>query len=252
MSANRPESQQAWRDPLFETADRVRLVEMWDRIQRTQVDLGFAQELSAFYSSKAWPSARSVLDVGTGNGYYLRKLAERFPDKSYLGIDSSKEFVAIAKAEAKQENIEFQCCDFFDVSGHFDFVILRLFLQHMRDLSAVLDNVSDLMDRDAAALVIDPYLPRRLFRPEPPELMKFLDAYNEQQAQQGLNRDAVLDLEEKIASHPKLQVADHQVLICPTTYPGMPSGSRSKENTLSNPAPRLRSRGRTDRPKPAP
>lgn len=38
-------------------------------------------------------NARTVLDLGSGNGVYLQKLADRFPEKIYLGIEKQSDLV---------------------------------------------------------------------------------------------------------------------------------------------------------------
>ncbi len=60
-------------------AQSVKLTEIWDRLQRLQTNFCINQELPAYYTCPQWEKARTVLDVGTGNGYYLRKIAARFP-----------------------------------------------------------------------------------------------------------------------------------------------------------------------------
>lgn len=220
MSRRRLPPKRSWRDPLFETSHQSDLTEMWDRVQRTQVDLGFAQELVAYYSADTWMEAKSVLDLGTGNGYYLRKLASYFPDKTYCGIDSSQELIAIAESETTVPNISFRYCDLFDAGGQYDFVIMRLLLQHIQDVSRALAKVAEMTRPGGSALIMDPYLPARLFRPEAPELTKFLAAYKAQQAEQGLDREIAAHLDAEIDSNPKWRLADRMVLINPSTFPG--------------------------------
>ena len=42
------------------------------------------------------PSAKTVLDIGCGEGFYSRKLQERHPDKTFYAFDISKDSVQIA------------------------------------------------------------------------------------------------------------------------------------------------------------
>ena len=42
------------------------------------------------------PSAKTVLDIGCGEGFYSRKLQESHPDKTFYAFDISKDYVQIA------------------------------------------------------------------------------------------------------------------------------------------------------------
>jgi len=67
------------------------LQRIWDELQRLQTDFCFDQELSAYYMCDYWLNdARSILDAGTGNGYFLNRIRELFPRKQYTGIDISR------------------------------------------------------------------------------------------------------------------------------------------------------------------
>lgn len=221
MSVDQTSRDEPWLDPLFKTGKLIGLTEMWDRVQRNQVEYGFAQELVAYYSSDTWLRSESVLDLGTGNGHYLQRLAAYFPGKRYHGIDISEELITIARSRAPKDNIRFEQCDLSAVTGSYDFVIMRLFLQHMPDVNAALDKVAGITKPGGSALVIDSYLPRRLFQPEVPEVMKFLAAYKEQQASLGLDRNIAVHLDEAVGTTGRWTIGDRLTMIYPTTFPGM-------------------------------
>jgi predicted TPR repeat methyltransferase len=67
----------------------------WDSLLAYQVDLAFPQELKFLVSLKAWRDATCVLDAGCGNGYYMSRLHEFFPEKRYFGVDISQRLVVI-------------------------------------------------------------------------------------------------------------------------------------------------------------
>lgn len=127
-------------NPLFDPEDPV-VVEIWDTIQRCQTDFALDLELIAYYASDQWNRAHTVLDAGTGNGYYLSRIATLFPHKQYRAVDICAEFLTKAARNYSGLPIEFRCHDLFDVIGSYDFVIMRLLLQHLDDLGAVLDKV---------------------------------------------------------------------------------------------------------------
>jgi SAM-dependent methyltransferase len=180
-------------DPHFASKNPV-LLRIWDNLQRWQTEFCFAQELTAYYTSDLWHKAQRVLDVGTGNGYYLQKLAKVFPAKSYLGIDSSPEFIHIAQRERTLSNITFRHLDLFDLDGQFDFLIVRLLLQHLPEAGAALQRLRALTRPGGAALIIDACDPTRYFHPPVDAFMAFFQAYREHESGKSRNRDAALQL----------------------------------------------------------
>src|SRR5262249_11558545 len=134
----------SYSDPLFDTEQKRGLVGIWDKMQRLQTDFAIAQELTFYYTSLQWHRAKTVLDLATGNGYYLHKIACRFPDKTYHGVDLSAEFIAIAEKEAAAGNVSFAHRNLFEVTDAYDFVLMRLLLQHVEDVEAMLEQLATL------------------------------------------------------------------------------------------------------------
>ncbi len=60
-----------------------------------------------------------LLDAGCGEGYYLRKIKERFPSSVLTGVDLAKESVRLASKAEKQSNIKID----YTVAGIFDMPI---------------------------------------------------------------------------------------------------------------------------------
>ena len=62
------------------------------------LEAGFYQAILEGVSDllAANPSAKTVLDIGCGEGFYSRKLQERHPDKTFYAFDISKDSVQIA------------------------------------------------------------------------------------------------------------------------------------------------------------
>ena len=206
-------------DPLFGT-QKPSILEIWDVMQRVQVNFAFPQELSFYYTSPQWHAAKRVLDVGAGNGYYIGKLAARFPDKKYHGIDISPELIGIAKRELSQKNLSFTCGNLFDVDGNYDFVVLRLLLQHLDDIPAALERVAGLICPGGSVLIVDAHDPYRFFYPELPEFTAFFAAYTAYELAAGRDRrvlekiDAAMQTSLVWRKHKTLQ------LLIPSTIPG--------------------------------
>jgi SAM-dependent methyltransferase len=205
-------------DPLFDTSDQ-RLMDIWNEIQRLQVDFCADQEWPFYARSQRWTNAKRVLDLGTGNGYYLTQLAARFRDKEYLGIDASEELIQVARSRS-QQNVQFTCQDMFSVEGKFDYVVMRLLLQHLRDPDAVLQKVAALTAPLGAALIIDAHDPARSFEPPLNTFMRFFRAYTDQQSSLGLDRSVAQTLEQRLAKHTAWQLGSAEQILITTESPG--------------------------------
>jgi SAM-dependent methyltransferase len=207
-------------DQKFNTAD-AEMTAIWDALQRHQVDFAFAQEAPAYRGSAPWRRARTVLDVGTGNGYYLRRIASLFPDKVYRGIDTSRELIGVAtRGGGAAAPIDFQCRDVADEPDRHDFVIMRLLLQHLANPEAMLAQVARSTAYDGAALVIDCWDAMRRFEPDLPEFRQFFRAYAEHQAASGRRRDVVDRLPDMARRTGAWEVVDHLRLIITSSAPG--------------------------------
>jgi SAM-dependent methyltransferase len=78
--------------------------------------------------------AKNVLDVGCGTGANLtRPLAERFPELSFLGVDSNAPSIQAAQAQPGLANLEFRVAGPQDVEGEFDLVICSEVLEHLHE-----------------------------------------------------------------------------------------------------------------------
>lgn len=203
-------------DPLFGTQKRA-ILEIWDQLQRLQTDFALAQELTFYYTSSQWHAAKTVLDLGTGNGYYLGKLAARFPNKIYHGVDISAELLAIAEEDAGGGHVSFSHRSLFDVTEPYDFVLMRLLLQHLDDVQAALDHIAALTSPGKSALIIDAHDPLRFFHPDLPQFMKFFAAYVEHERQAGRDRYVIRRVEQVIASSIVWRLGGTLQLLIPST-----------------------------------
>ena len=194
--------------------------DIWNRLLYLQAKLCINQELPTYYTCPQWEKARTVLDVGTGNGYYLRKISGRFPEKAYRGIDTSKELIEIARKDGREDAIQFLHCDLFDATGGYDFVIMRLLLQHLPDITKALGKVADIINADGSVLVIDAHDPTRFYMPDVPEFRRLFKTYAEFEARQGRDRAVASRLGELIEACPEWKLGRTIQLLIPSTIPG--------------------------------
>jgi len=100
-----------------------------------------------------------ILDVGCGPGEITCYLAQKFPDKTFLGVDHSS--VGVQKAEKNRarlglNNVSFEARDFFEnpPDGPFDIVLFLDAFHHFKDPQATIAQVEMLSDR---ILLIEPH-----------------------------------------------------------------------------------------------
>ena len=130
----------------------------WDELLRLQTETFLPSELEFYFSNSSWAQARSVLDVGCGNGCYLSQLQPFFPRKSYLGIDVSAELIAIAATNASDTGIAFEQADFFSFRADepFDAVLMRLIVQHLSGFESILEQASLLLRPGGSLFIVEP------------------------------------------------------------------------------------------------
>lgn len=206
-------------DKKFETQDSS-LFQIWDEIQCVQANFCFAQEISAYYMSESWTKrAKNVLDVGTGNGYFLKMISECFPDKSYTGVDISKELIEKAVRDQGNSNISYAVQNYFDVKGQFDFIIMRLFWQHLplKQLTNALIKLENLTKPGSSVLISDSWDRARIFKPELPEFRKVISAYTKQQNESNRDRNIIEILLKKFAQKEKWELKFDLKIIIPST-----------------------------------
>jgi SAM-dependent methyltransferase len=206
-------------DPHFGTQHGT-ILAIWDRMQRIQTDFAIAQELGFYYTSPQWLRARTVLDIGCGNGYYLHQLAARFPDKAYTGIDISPELIAVAEREVLAPNITVERGDPVSHGGTYDFVVMRLLLQHLDDVPDVLDRVAQLVAPGGSALIVDANDRVRAFHPPLPQFVDFFAAYAERERGAGRDRDVVGRLARALSTSTSWRRGDTLELLIPSTIDG--------------------------------
>lgn len=163
----------------------------WDELLISQVDVTLASELSMLFDIDAFRNARTVIDAGCGNGYYLSKLASFFADKSYAGIDISPALAAAAAS--RYPGIAFRAADFFDNSaGPADVVLMRFLVQHLGDFGAILRQAAKTLEPGGALIIIESDLSRSSMRPLPSVFYRMLLRYGEVSAADGGIKGALL------------------------------------------------------------
>jgi SAM-dependent methyltransferase len=194
--------------------------EIWDALQTCNVDFVLPLELTGYFQSSGWQEARAVLDVGCGNGYYLSRIARLFPDKQYHGVDRSEAMIGLARTRLETDRLRFDLADAFRLDGSYDFVILRLLLQHIDRVDELLRSIADVLSPGGGVFILDADDSERFYHPTVPRFMEFFAAYVEQQRGSGLDRDASLRLAEIGVGAGRFDVVRRRRWIVPSTIPG--------------------------------
>lgn len=208
---------------LFQTNKNC-ILQIWDKVQKLQTDLCFPLEISSYYLSNFWGNNIStVLDVGTGNGYFLEKLLDTFPDKKFCGIDTSSELINTAKAVIKNKNIDFVVKDFFSENEQYDFVITRLLWQHLNRLQVEkgLSKLREITRPGGSVLIMDAMDEARLFYPELPEFDKVITEYKRKKlVEEQRDRDIVQTIHDWAKQEEGWAIGLKISIIVPSTIPG--------------------------------
>ena len=194
--------------------------QIWNDLNILQTDFCLPQELPVYYQSSHWLEASTVLDIGTGNGYYLEKLATRFPEKTFFGIDHAPGLIDIACKKTQSPNLQFAVEDLDTMTGSYDFVLLRLLLQHLTDPIYAMQRVFDVTHVGGCCLIIDAFDELRDFHPPFPAFVEFFKNFISATSEQGLDRNIVENLISQLEESGKWSVLKNLTLTIPSTWPG--------------------------------
>jgi SAM-dependent methyltransferase len=134
-----------------------------------QVDLSFERH-HGFMAEHGLAECRTVVDLGTGDGNFLGRVAERHPGIRFIGIDDKPNMVEAAKS-AICSNAEWVLADALDAAATSllraaDGILMRYFLLHLPDTEAALAHILMVMRPGARLWVFD--LDMDYTRCEPP------------------------------------------------------------------------------------
>lgn len=204
-----------------------RATRQWDDLLTLQVDLFLAHEVDLLQSIDSWSAAQSVVDVGCGNGYYLSRLQAMHRDKTCVGIDLSKELIAIARQRYTRHDLDYAQMDF--LSGEdlpvCDFILLRFVVQHLQDFDLVLKRASRALEDGGGLLILESDLAASVVRPSMPLFSGLLQAFEAHQAKVGALRTRIKELPAVAAATPGWRVALDRTVAIPAVGPFL--GSRT-------------------------
>jgi len=164
-----------------------------DEIRRLgkQVDLFWKKE-SELYLSLGLASHIRILEVGSGPGYYIKKLSEIFPEASFTSMEMDSSFVEfqrtlfseglVDKVKIIQGNLEGLPAE---VTGY-DLIIARLVIEHVQKPSEIVAELTHLLNENGKLVLIDNDFENHLRTfPRIEELNQLYKAYCGQRLEEG-------------------------------------------------------------------
>ncbi len=193
----------------------------WDALLAHQVDVVFPQELELLLSMKAWQAARRVLDAGCGNGYYLSRVRDFFPDKQYAGVDISPALVA--HAGRRCPGAAFAVSDISDYrpGERFDIVVMRFLVQHLKNFAQVLTAADRLLGREGRLLIVESDLANSGHFPDLPTFTEMLQTFADASSATGAIKRKLLANPAALISdtNPAWRMEEDRAITCPHVGP---------------------------------
>lgn len=102
----------------------------------------------------AW-KGKEVIDIGCGTGLFAH-LVKKAGAKRAVGVDYSKDAIAVAKKSYDTEGIEFYCKDFKKVEGKFDVVVSLGTFEHVDNPLQTLKHFKKLLKKGGSIIIVSP------------------------------------------------------------------------------------------------
>lgn len=123
-----------------------------------QVEISYPEH-RAFLLRHGLEKCADVLDVGTGNGAFISRLAKDHPGISFFGIDKRRPCIDACQRSIR-ENLGFSRVDMFGRQddfdlGRFDGILMRYFLLHVDNSRKILELLQSKCKRPSRLWVID-------------------------------------------------------------------------------------------------
>ncbi len=178
---------------MFESFDNADIRNLMSEQLKRQVDVGWPNEAICL-EGHGLKNATTVLDIGTGNGYFLCKMAERYPDKQFTGIEPNPELVEIAEKNIKEKSLTNitlinDQCPTKKITTSFDFVYARLCLYLAENRVEILSWAHEHIEPGRQICIID--VDHGSYYPDDPEapLAKLHEAIKKRADDDGADRN---------------------------------------------------------------
>lgn len=185
----------------FENLVKLDLQDIIDRHLKVQVDAPWPAE-AEYLESSGLKDAKRVLDIGTGNGHFLLRLAERHPDKKFIGAEVSESLASSAHDAIKKsglDNIEVinELCPTDKITGEFDFAFARFALYATKNKDELLNWTYSVLSPGGRAAMIEFDIDLTRTEPPIPSWDKYARAIKDMKDSRGLDlmpKDSLVDM----------------------------------------------------------
>lgn len=134
---------------------------------------------------------RTVLDIGTGEGTFIHRLASEHPEVSFTAIDIDEKLIASARLKSAG-NLVFEQALFGESfrPGQYDLILSRFSVEHMHDVSGYLREALRRLTPGGHLLITE----------------YFIDSLHLKNKEWLFFRDKELELYHKFGSHPRISL----------------------------------------------
>lgn len=139
----------------YELSDGVEQVKFYDGVPKTRSSI-LVENIEA-----AIPPTGDLLDLGCGNGSFLKAFGNRFKDWNLYGFDLTGNFEdQIRKIGGVKD---FFSGEIADIGRKFDLISLVHVFQHVETPGTLLRTIKSLLAKDGVVLILVPYLSENIF-----------------------------------------------------------------------------------------
>ncbi|MCX5797161.1 MAG: methyltransferase domain-containing protein [Elusimicrobia bacterium] len=143
-----------------------------------QVELSFDRH-HRFMMKHGLARCQNVVDIGTGNGLFLGKVAQRHPETNFHGVDDKAHMIEEARAR-NHANASWTQADAQDESvqamlGASDGILMRYFVLHLPKTSAALPRILSRVTPCTRLWILDLDTDHCVCEPEHPAFSSFQD-----------------------------------------------------------------------------
>jgi len=165
-----------------------------DEIRRlgVQVDL-FWEEEKHVYDDIRLPKNARILEIGSGPGYYVKKLASLYPEATFVSLEYDQTFSDFQHELFKGDlasRVDIICGDILSIDGlgEFDFVVSRMVLEHLPNPESVFQKMNAFVKVGGTFMLLDNDFSNHLRTfPRVDELDNLYDAYCSLRVDEGGN-----------------------------------------------------------------
>lgn len=180
-------------------------VEAYSKMLKYQADICFPFEATFFYSLGI-EGAENIVEIGSGNGYYLNKLSKFFCRPNYFGFDINEDLVSESK---KYQNITFEVGTNDRVEKKHNIIILRLLLHHLQNPVTFVSSIYEKMGPETTLVIIDAYDSMFCLVPEMKSFMSHLEKHRKKLSHGNATRN-IEEVLSKVIQKTELEVIKEQ------------------------------------------